>query len=163
MGSSVKDKENLLSFNQWSVGEYLNNFNDISRLSADGLLNLVTDKSTIGNSSLEIKRQTYSSEFYGARLRIPIDSSFYGKQAKLSVDIFNPQCNRLSVQYYEEGTSTRSSVSIPINTSFTKQNISIETAINENVTAIDLRVVMQNNTDTSEVSVYVDNPTIIIQ
>ena len=49
----VKDKSNLLSFNQWSAGEYLNNFTGFLNMGTDER-EISTEYSYIGNKSIKL-------------------------------------------------------------------------------------------------------------
>ena len=96
-------------------------------------------------------------------MSVSISEEDWGKQAILSVDVYNPVCGSLSIQYFEVGANERSSTAIPINTEFTQTSFTVSSTISVNTTDLELRIVMQNNSDTSPVPVYIDNACMVIQ
>ncbi len=153
MFSSVKDKNNLLSFNQWSCTEYTNNTSDFVK--GGGIsFESSNEYSSIGDKSLKSIRSGDTSNWYG----LNYDSSLLSKDIKLSGNV-KTEGSSIKINFLESNNGTTvhtESVNIPADTT---QSFEITcTTGNENTS-----FVIQIIVNTAEGIVYLDNLKLEIQ
>ena len=85
----VKDKENILDYNQWSCGEYLNNLTGISKNNNDVII--TSDDCSIGSKCLKLTPVSTHNHAMGVQLYFKEDD--VGKSIIASADIKNSASN----------------------------------------------------------------------
>lgn len=111
----VKDKDNLVDFNIWSGGSYLNDVSDIPV--ANGSLSLA-NVSSIGNHSFYIVRTTTGNCY--ALLTPSLTESDIGKTITITIDVYTPN-NSMKIQLYD---GNYVSTEMPMNTAFETGTVS---------------------------------------
>lgn len=128
----MKDKTNLLSYNQWSATDYLNNTNDFTY---DPLVIKAEQNnqfSTIGENSLKITLLSTTSST-GKRVRIYCEDKLISKTLNLTCNIKtnNCICEIFLVEEFNITPITQRIVRVPENTSKSIK-MSLDTSSNEN-------------------------------
>ena len=98
----VKDKNNLLNFNQWSCGDYNKNTNGFNISNSVATL---SDNAINGDYSIHLVRSTSQTGNGYALIYLPLTESDIGKTVYISADIYSPN-NSLDLQVNSNGYAT---------------------------------------------------------
>ena len=150
--SSIKDKNNLLTFNQWSGGQYNNNTTDFI-VKMGGTLSVSTEYSTIGETSI---KSTASSGTASVDVNYIITNGEMGKHATFIFDTYSPDNTNVFLCYRDQEKNAYMSTSaiLPKETS-TRMTLSI--TIPNDAHSVFIR--LSNNIST----LYITNATLNIQ
>ena len=129
----VKDKDNLVSHNLWSGGDYLKNTNDIITMRTT--LELSTNSSH-NNYSIKVIRPVSASGTSGIQIKPKLTEQDIGKQITISCDINTPN-NPVAIQIF---SNNYADLSIPINDDFYTYQVSHEISITNTIIAIYMKV-----------------------
>ncbi|WP_405286316.1 hypothetical protein [Methanobrevibacter sp.] len=149
---NIKDKNNIISYNLWSGGDFSKNISsDYHFQSSTGNL---SDHNTNGDYSVHITRSIENTGNGYLQFYPPLTSEDIGKTITLTVDIYTPN-NNVAVQIY---SSTYSGVTVPKNTSF--ETISISKVISNVPSACIINLFSSTE---HELDCYIDNLRTYIQ
>ena len=151
----IKDKENILTFNQWTAGEYKNNFQDFKSY-GEYEKEITHDNSYIGDKSIKIINNTTELTFL--YIQQSISSEDINKTVTVSMDMQTNNPIYLQLMLYgESGLLSVNEITISSSTTFNQYNISKNILENTSFITIRIRNNQQNNTS------FIDNLSLIIQ
>lgn len=109
----VKDKDNLVSHNQWSAGEYLNNVTGFSQ-TMGGSLSVTDEYKTIGHKSI---KSTMRGGTASLDMVYVVSSDQIGKPGMASLDVYSESSFTTYLCFREGGSSgsavIKSAIGVP--------------------------------------------------
>jgi len=146
----VKDTNNLLTFNQWSSGEYNNTLNDF--YIGSGVTTYLSNKnSIIGENCLQINSIGNSYLRLDCILSNPTNTTFKGTANILT----SGTTSLLIVFTYLDNTQDIRGASVPVNNTFNKIIVNTYPTKQETLKSVSLRILSSENN-----IVFVDNFTL---